>query len=309
VSNFSYPKSLNIGLVGAGPWGRNYISTISKLSGINLTRLASSNPDSANKVGPECVISEKWQDVVNSKGLDGIVIASPPTTHAEIAIAAINNGLAVLLEKPMTLSVRDSEKLLSIAQDKEAIVMVNHIHLYSSAWEAIRREAQELGAIQTITSIAGKWGPFPTKTPVLWEWGSHDVAMCINLMGRVPDKVFLKRIESNRGGETLNLVLDFGDANARLNIGNLYREPKRLFTISFNRGELTYDDTLDGKNKLRFRRSQEDPGRTFKLDSSLPLELCIEKFRDLILRGTPDWDDVILGNRVTKTLGRLELIL
>ena len=306
MSNFRKSKFLNIGLVGAGPWGLNYISTIAKLDGMNLVRLASSNPDSANQVGPECVISDKWQDVVNARELDGIVIASPPTTHFDIAMAAIKNGLPVLLEKPMTLLVSDSEKLLSAAQDLEAIVMVDHIHLYSSAWEVVRRKAPELGAIQAITGTAGKWGPFPSKTPVLWEWGSHDVAMCISLMGRVPKKVSIKRIESKMGGETLNLVLDFGYANARLNIGNLYREPKKSFTISFDRGELTYDDTLDGENKLRFKISHEDPGGTFKLDSSRPLERCLQGFRDLILRGAPEWDDVILGTQVTKTLARLE---
>ncbi len=306
MSEFRNRKSLNLGLVGAGSWGRNYISTISKLDGMNLICLASSNPDSASQVGPECIISNKWQDVVDTEELDGIIIASPPTTHADIAVAAINNGLAVLLEKPMTLSVLDAKKILSTAQENEAIVMVDHIHLYSSAWEAVRREAQELGAIQTMTGIAGKWGPFPPKTPVLWEWGSHDVAMCISLMGRVPENVSLKRIDYKRGGETLNLVLDFGDANAQLNIGNLYREPKRLFAISFDGGELTYDDTLDGVDKLRFKASQKDLGVTFKLEPGKPLERCVLGFRDLILRGMPEWDDVILGIQVTETLVRLE---
>lgn len=306
MSDFYNPKSINIGLIGAGPWGRNYISTIAKLDGINLIHLASSNPDSANHVGSDCIISDKWQDVVCDKELDGIVIASPPTTHAEIAIEAINNGLAVLLEKPMTISVLDAKKILSTAQDKEAIVMVDHIHLYSSAWEVIRKKIPDLGAIQTITGIAGKWGPFPPKTPVLWEWGSHDIAMCISLMGRVPDKVSLKRIDFKMGGETLKLVLDFGDTNAQLKIGNLYQKPMRSFVISFHHGELTYDDTLDWKNKLRFKISQKDSSKTFKLNSSKPLERCVIGFRDLILRGTPIWDDVILGTQVTETLARLE---
>ncbi len=309
MSNFRQPKSLNIGLVGAGPWGRNYISTIAKLNGMNLTRLASNNPDSAYQVGPECVISDKWQEVINARELDGIVIASPPTTHFDIAIAAIKIGLPVLLEKPMTLLVSDAEKLLSAAQDYGAIVMVDHIHLYSSAWEAIRRKAFELGTIQAITGIAGKWGPLPPKTPVLWEWGSHDVAMCISLMDRVPEKVSIKRIESKKGGETLNLALDFGNANALLNIGNLFRKPKRSFTISFDRGELTYNDILSGENKLRFKISPEDPGSSFKLDPKKPLERCLQSFQDLILLGEPKWDDVTLGTHVTKTLARLESML
>lgn len=299
-------RPLHLGLIGAGPWGRNYISTIAELDGVNLTRLASTNPDSARLVGPECVISKNWQDVVDAEELDGLVIASPPSTHADIALAAISKGLAVLLEKPMALSVVDAGKILAAAQAEDAIVMVDHIHLYSAAWEALRREASALGAIRTMMGIAGKWCPIPPRTPILWEWGSHDLAMCISLIGRVPENVSVKRIDFREGGETLSLALDFGDAVARLTISSLFQKPNRFFSIFFDGGELIYDDTLGGGDKLRLKTSSEDPGGTFKLNAGTPLERCVRNFRDTVLRGGPDWDDVILGFQVTETLDRLE---
>ena len=178
------PQPFRLGLIGAGPWGRNYIHTIAGLDGICLTRLASRNPESARLTGSEGTISEDWRDIVEAENLDGIVIASPPVTHADMVLAAISKGLAVLVEKPISLSVAEAEKILATAKAEDAIVMVDHIHLYSAAWEAVKRETRSLGAVRAISGVAGKWGPFPPSTPVLWEWGSHDVAMCINLMGR-----------------------------------------------------------------------------------------------------------------------------
>ena len=57
-------KILNLGLIGAGVWGRNFIKTIAGLDGARLTRLASRNPESPALVPPDCVISEDWRDLM-----------------------------------------------------------------------------------------------------------------------------------------------------------------------------------------------------------------------------------------------------
>jgi predicted dehydrogenase len=309
VSESPDRQSLRLGLIGAGPWGVNYIHTLKGIDGVRLSRLASRNPESAGLIGPDCTISENWQDLVEADDLDGVIIASPPDTHAEMILAAIGKGLPVLVEKPMTLSVAEAETILATAQAEDAIVMVDHIHLYSAAWEAVRREALGLGPIRTLSGVAGKWGPFPQSIPVLWEWGSHDVAMCINLMGRPPEFATVKRVDARDGGETLALTLGFGDTTAHLTIGCLYPEKTRLFTISFDDGELVYDDTLDGGDKVRLKTSPRDPGGTFKLDPGTPLERAVLAFRDAILRGAPEWDDAALGAQVVGVLARLDSTL
>ncbi|NQV84233.1 MAG: Gfo/Idh/MocA family oxidoreductase [Rhodospirillales bacterium] len=309
MSELRIPQTLRLGLIGAGRWGVNYIHTIAGLDGVHLTRLASRNPDSAGLIGPECAIHENWQDLVEAGDLDGIIIASPPGTHAEIILAAISRGLAVLVEKPMTLSVAEAERVLATAQAEDAIVMVDHIHLYSAAWEAVKRQAHDLGAIRAISGAAGKWGPLNPDTPVLWEWGSHDVAMCINLMGRTPEQATATCVDAREGGETLALTLDFGDATAKIAISNLYMEKSRLFTISFEKGELVYDDTLDGGDKVRLKTSPRDPGGTFKLDPGTPLERAVMAFLGAIRRGAPEWDDAALGAQVVGTLARLDSTL
>ena len=63
----------------------------------------------------------------------------------------------------------EAEAVLGAARSKDSIIRVGHIHLYSAAWEALKREARALGPLRAISTVAGKWGPFNRQAPVLWE--------------------------------------------------------------------------------------------------------------------------------------------
>ena len=308
-------ENIRLGLIGAGPWGRNYIDTIRALDGVALTRLASRNPESAALAGPDCEITQDWREMLADGGLDGVIIATPPALHAEMTLAAIDLGVAVLVEKPMTLNLAEAETILERAQSRGAIVRVDHIHLYSAAWEALKREAEGLGPLRTIIAEAGSKGPDHSRTPVLWNWGSHDVAMCIDLLGRLPEKATARRLE-NRGpeegkGETLALSLDFGGVTASITIGDILAEKKRLFTATFEEGELVYDDMKDVKLRRRDAPWQADPvsddrGHSVSLADGRPLDRAVLAFAAAISRGAPDSEDVSLGTDVVRVLSRME---
>ncbi|MDA0307068.1 MAG: Gfo/Idh/MocA family oxidoreductase, partial [Proteobacteria bacterium] len=237
---------IRLGLIGAGPWGQNYIKTITGsggLGGVTLSRLASRNPQSAGLVDGDCRVSEDWRDLLDAGDLDGVIIATPPQHHAKMTLAAIDAGIAVLVEKPMTFSTTEAEAVLNAATAKNAIVRVNHIHLYSAAWQALKREAASLGPLTAISTVAGGPGPNRADVPVLWDWGSHDVAMCIDLTGRRPDTVKADIVES---GKALALELNFGPVTARIAISNKAPEKQRLLTAVYAGGELIYDDRLEG---------------------------------------------------------------
>jgi|TARA_Y100000294_G_scaffold176811_1_gene200312 predicted dehydrogenase len=303
-------ETLRLGLIGAGPWGRNYIRTIDGLDGVTLFRLASRNPESAGFVGPRCEISNDWRALIKAGDLDGVIVAAPPALHAEMTLAAVDRGLPVLVEKPLTLDIAEAEAVLDRARSKGAIVLVDHIHLYSAAWEALKRESRRLGPLHAVSTVAGNWGPFRKDTPMLWDWGSHDVAMCIDLAGRPPDRSTAHLIETRKTpegeGRALALELGFGDVAARIAVSNMHKDKQRLFAAAFEGGELIYDDTRDGDGKLRLKTTPDDPGGTFKLGPGLPLERVVLAFAAAIALGLPNMDDVELGLDVVRMLARLE---
>ncbi|NQU61358.1 MAG: Gfo/Idh/MocA family oxidoreductase [Rhodospirillales bacterium] len=301
-------KNIRLGLIGAGPWGRNYIKTIGALEGVTLSRLASSNPESRDLVASTCVISPDWRDALKTGDIDGVIIATPPATHAEVMLEAINIGLPVLAEKPMTMSAVDAKAVLAAADSKDSIVLIDHIHLYSAAWEALKREAKALGPLRAISAVAGNWGPFRPDTPMLWDWGSHDIAMCLDLIGQTPDRAEARGIEDRETadgrGQTLALELGFGDVTARIALSNLHPQKERLFTASFQGGELVYDDTAD--DKLRLKTAPGDFGRAPKLGPGTPLERIVRAFAGAIAAGQPATADAGLGADVVRVLEQLE---
>lgn len=306
---------IRLGLIGAGPWGRNYINTIRALDGVALTRLASRNPESAALAGPDCEITADWREMLAAGDLDGVIIATPPALHAEMTLAAIDRGVAVLVEKPITLNLGDAETILERAQSRGAIVRVDHIHLYSAAWEALKRDAAGLGPLRAIIAEAGTKGPVHSQTPVLWNWGSHDVAMCIDLLGRLPEKATARRLEARETeeskGETLALSLNFGGVTASITISDVLAEKKRLFTASFEEGELVYDDMKDVKLRRRDAPWQADPvsddgGYSVPLAAGRPLDRAVLGFAVAISQGVPDSEDVSLGTDVVRVLSRME---
>ncbi|OHC75550.1 MAG: hypothetical protein A3G18_09205 [Rhodospirillales bacterium RIFCSPLOWO2_12_FULL_58_28] len=308
-------KIVRLGLIGAGPWGRNYIRTIRKMKGIRLAGLASRNPESRTLVDRDCIISEDWREVIDADDLDGVIIATPPNTHAEIAKAAISAGRPVLIEKPLTVDLREAEELLALCEAVGGLVMVDHIHLFSAAWEALKQEALGLGPIRAIVSLAGKQGPFREKTSVLWDWGPHDIAMCCDLLGRPPEAITATRTETRQlkegVGETLKLDADFGQGlSAGIVISNLLVTNRRYFCVYFDDCALVYDDT--SADKLTRHSLPEGakgtlgPKEPLTVKNEALLNRVINKFRTAIVTGSRDISGLRLGVTVVDVLTRAQ---
>ena len=91
-------SDIRLGLIGAGRWGRIYMNTLDQMADVALSALASSNPQSRDLVGEDVALHEDWRDLVNAGGVDGVIVATPPASHAEIVHAALEAGLPVLVE-------------------------------------------------------------------------------------------------------------------------------------------------------------------------------------------------------------------
>ena len=173
---------LNLGLIGAGRWGKVYIRTIAGLEGIQLAHLASGNPDSKSLVGSDCKVSTDWQGLIANKSVSGVIIATPPQHHAEMACAALDAGMAVLVEKPMTLDVGEAEEIHQRAIANDGFVLVEHTHLFRPAYRLIKDRISTLGPVRGVWSSVGDRGPYRRNTSVLWDWGSHEVALALGFM-------------------------------------------------------------------------------------------------------------------------------
>jgi predicted dehydrogenase len=237
-------SDLRLCLLGAGRWGKRYIDTIKAQPGITLAALASRNPQSAAPA--DCEIFPDWRSAVAAPGIDGVIIATPPELHREMAVAALDRDIPVLIEKPLTLSHAEAREIKDRAFERGVMVMVSNIHLHNTAYQEMKRHLPAIGAITAIRSVAGNWGPFRPDTPPLWDWAPHDLSMCLDLMGSLPDTVTAtrlaeKRVEDGYGGN-YRIALGFGFVDAQIEIGNMMTTKSRRLEISGDHGTLVLDD-------------------------------------------------------------------
>jgi predicted dehydrogenase len=251
---------VNLGLIGAGRWGRNYIRTLEALPGVRLAAVASRNPETKARVGPDVQVSPKWETILNL-GLDGLILAVPPTIQPAIALRAIEAGVPLLLEKPMALDPALAQKIANQAQARNVYVAVNHIYLHHPAFIQLKRCLAETGdPITAIRTHSGNHGPFRTEWNALWDWGPHDVAMALDL---IDGPAIVESAEHNTcgsdqsgaGNYSVNLGLPNG-VHAQLKFGNLMPQRIRQLHVATSAGEYVFDD--EAENCLIFRASEKD---------------------------------------------------
>jgi len=290
------PAPVRLGLIGAGQWGKAYIRTVNQLPDVCLMRLCSSNPESRTLAPTECQITDDWRSLVESEDLDGVIIATPPALHAEIAIASLKAGLPVMVEKPMTVKIEEAVKIHETALETGTPILVDHTHLFQPAYRRLKQVAKDLGPVKAVRSIGGQWVKARQDVSPLWDYGPHDVALSIDFMGRAPITTRLTdRAEATvaKGyGEVVSLELEFPDGVvAAVTVGNALPEKRRLFAVEFDDETLVIDDLADTKlarysnlpvHKLDHRSIslslKEYKANPIRTEDSLPLTEAVKEF-------------------------------
>jgi predicted dehydrogenase len=298
-------KALQLGLVGVGRWGGNIVRTISESRRAELAGVASRNPRTADIVPRGCRVFADWQELITDTDLDGVIVATPPALHPKIVLYAIEAGLPVLVEKPLALSIKDAREVRTRVGSFGGGVMVDHTYLYHPAWIELKRRLPNLGPIEAIRSSGGNRGPFRTETTVLWDWGPHDISMCIDLIGGVPEIVSARRLRTEKTpegrGDLLRLDLGFATAQAKVEIGNLMSTRTRRFEVEFAGTTAIIDDTAEHKLQCG--------GRNIPIDGTPPLTVVIEAFVHAVAADSFNAQDLDLAVMVVDTLERCDSAL
>lgn len=296
--------AVRLGLVGAGRWGKRYIETIAGVESATLVHLGSRNPLSAGLVPAGCRVSADWRRVIADTRVDGIIVATPPATHLEITSAAIGAGIAVLVEKPMTMSPAEAEALASMAEAAGVLVMVDHTHLFSGAFRELLRQSEQLGPVLGLRSAGGNFGPFREDTPVLWDWAPHDVAMALAIFDEEPVEIVarraISRVVEGIVGEAIDISLDFARGRrAEIRVSNIDSEKRRWLEARFAGATLVYDDLAI--DKLRIHEEGVSP-RAIPFAEVPPLTAAVEEFARAITSGRLSDPSLELGRRVVQIL-------
>src|SRR5689334_8784139 len=132
---------VTLGLIGCGYWGPNLIRNFTKVRECRIEAVVDQRPDRLEAVrhlNPAMRATGSAQELIESDSIDAVVIATPISTHFDLAKACLESGKHVFIEKPLTRTSKEAKELITLAERTGRVLMVDHTFIYSGAVQKVR---------------------------------------------------------------------------------------------------------------------------------------------------------------------------
>jgi len=185
---------IKIGVIGYGYWGPNLVRNFAETNDSSVTYVSDKRTDRLKLVQsryPNTTVVEDPDDLISTPDVDAVVISTPVSTHFDLAVKALRAGKHVLVEKPMTCTVEEGEKLLEEAARAQKTLMVDHTFIYTPAVVKIKELVSngDLGRLLYYDSVRVNLGLFQHDVNVLWDLAVHDLSIMDFILGEQPTAV------------------------------------------------------------------------------------------------------------------------
>jgi predicted dehydrogenase len=249
---------VKLAIIGCGYWGPNLIRNFSEIKESELLiccDLDKTKLDKLKEDHPSLNTTQNFEDVLNDKEIEALVIATPSYTHHKLAKAALLANKHVLIEKPLTDTSEDTRDLIKTADEKGKILMVDHTFEYSGAINKIK-EILDSGELGDIYYLRAEWlnlGLLQPHIDVVWDLATHIISI-INYVTNLKAQavsVNAKGYLRQNIPEIANVNIEFpNNVSAYLTVGWLEPEKTRKLTIVGSKKMLVYNLT-DEKEPIK----------------------------------------------------------
>ena len=242
---------MRIGVIGYGYWGPNLARNFAELEGAELRWCADTKADRralAKRRYPAVNVTADANDIFGDDAVDAVVIATPVFTHHALARQALERGKHVLVEKPMTRTVKEGEDLVALAEKKGLVLMVDHTFVYTGAVRKMKDilDVGELGDLHYLDSVRVNLGLFQHDIDVLWDLAPHDLSILTYLIHERPRSVLAIGASHTGSGFSDVTYVTVQYANsflAHFHVNWLSPVKIRQMLIGGSRRMLVYNDT------------------------------------------------------------------
>jgi len=248
-------KPLKIGVVGCGWFAQAvHIPLLSRLPGVELAALSEPDPHRRQEAGRRAEqgqVYADYRDMLRMRNLDAVVVTVPTALHAEVAIAAMQSGKHVYLEKPIATSMSEADKIVDVWQKAGVVGMVGFNYRCNPLHVAARKqiEARRIGPLITVQSM---FSTPPRMMPdwkrarmsgggVLLDLASHHVDL-VRFLFQQDIQIVSAKIESHRTEhDTATLHLQLVDGLSVQSSFSLCSKDEDRFEIQGHAGSMTVD--------------------------------------------------------------------
>jgi predicted dehydrogenase len=251
-------RTVSVGVIGAGYWGKNYVRNFASLPEARLSWVCDAEPAArrrAARLAPTARITEDLERVLADPELDAVVISTNAAHHHRHTLAALEAGKHVLVEKPMAVDSEQAQQMHAAAGERGLVLMIGHLLLYHPAVEKLRRIIAdgELGDIHYMYALRVNLGRIRSDENALWSFGPHDLSIIRYLLGSEPEMVWARGECYLQSGieDVVFLNLQFPDRTmAQIHLSWLDPRKERRLTVVGSRKMVVFDDT-HATEKLR----------------------------------------------------------
>jgi predicted dehydrogenase len=181
---------LKTAVIGTGYLGRFHAQKYAALPEAELVGVADINLENAQRVAEECH-TEAYADYRELFGkVDAVSIVVPTQLHYQVARDCLEQGIHVLLEKPMTVTVAEADELIALAKDKSLVLQIGHLERFNAAVQALEPVLKTPQFIES--HRLAPFNPRGADVNVVLDLMIHDIDIIQNLV-RSP----VKHIDAN----------------------------------------------------------------------------------------------------------------
>jgi predicted dehydrogenase len=321
---------VSLAVVGLGYWGPNLARNVDSIAGARLSWCADANPEVRARLEStfrQTRFTDSLDDVLGDPTLDGVLLATPVPTHADLAVRVLQAGKHCFVEKPLAQSVADAQRTLDAAERNGRLLMVGHLLEYHPGVRALADVVRsgELGDVHYIYTNRLNLGQLRADENALWSLGAHDVSVILELAGEEPTELDAHGECYMRPGieDVVFAYLRFPSGiTAHLHLSWLDPHKERRLTVVGSRRMATFDDMeLDRKLTIYDKGFDEKAdswgeyitrsgGTTSpQIANAEPLRLECEHFVQCIATGATPRSDGHSGLRVVRVLEGLQAAL
>ncbi len=269
---------IGIGVIGYGYWGPNLVRNFWEIPDARVmavSELRSERREEAQARYPGMKTTADYSDLFTDPAIDAIVIATPMSSHFDVARKALQYGKHVLVEKPIAATPDQARILIDEAERRGLILMVDHTFVYTGAVRKMKELIQSgsIGDVYYYDSVRVNLGLFQHDINVIWDLAVHDLSIMDFVLPFRPVAVSACGI-SHIPGQPENiayLTLFFpGRQIAHLHVNWLAPAKIRRTLVGGSERMIVYDD-LEPSEKIKVY----DKGVTLNQNPNSEYELLV----------------------------------
>jgi predicted dehydrogenase len=250
-------NGIRVGVAGIGYWGSKHVRTMRSLDSVSRVAVIDPSHERVAKLRHSFPEVDGYPDLEAAlPAIDALVIATPPSTHAPLACAAMEAGKHVLVEKPFATRLADAHRMVETSRDHGSVLMVGHTFEYHAAvWELREMVARgDLGDLYYLDTARLNLGLYQHDVNVLLDLAPHDISILNYVLGSTATSVecWASRHAHRRLEDIAYLRVCYDEPHVEANVHVSWLDPckVRRVTVVGSSKMVVFDD-LESEQRIR----------------------------------------------------------